>query len=68
MKLSDRLKRQRDYVERKLGKTVICDRCRCTLDTFAEKCPADLSDMCAGFVAIESARQEFDAGEKRDYR
>lgn len=50
--------REREYVESKLGKSVICDRCMCTLATF-HTCPAGLTDLYPGFCAIEAARMEF---------
>lgn len=59
MRLSQRLQDERDYVVRTLT-GVICDRCGATLATYAE-CPADLADPCPGFVAIDKAKQDFNA-------
>lgn len=59
LKLSPRMKAQSDYVQEKLGASVICQRCCATKDTFADVCQADLSEMCEGFQTIEAAREEF---------
>lgn len=59
MKLSDRLKAEHKFVEAALGASVICERCKATLGTFADACKADLSDTCPGFEAIEEAKGEF---------
>ena len=58
-KLSPRMKAQSDYVQQKLGESVICQRCGATLETFADACQTDLSEMCEGFQTIEAAREEF---------
>lgn len=57
---SKRYLKRLDFVEMKLDGAVICDRCDCTLRTFAEKCSAGLSEMCQGFMAIDAAKEEFD--------
>lgn len=59
MKYSPYLQAEREYVERTLADSVICDRCRATLKTFADACTADLADLCPGFMAIEQAKLEF---------
>lgn len=59
-KMSERLRRQREYVESKLGDSVICDRCRCTLKNYSFTCVAELSEPCQGFWAIERHRTAFD--------
>lgn len=58
MKMSERLFRERAFVEYTLGGMVIC-RCGATLATFAEKCSADLAEWCQGFDSIERAKQKF---------
>lgn len=57
-KISKRTLAERAFIEKKLGDSVICDRCRCSLATFFT-CPAELTDRCPGFCAIEGARMEF---------
>lgn len=59
MKLSPRLQAERRFVECKLADSVICDRCKCTLATYADRCSAELSEDCPGFQAIEAAKMEF---------
>lgn len=44
------------HVEATLGTREIC-RCGATLATFADKCQAALDERCAGFEAIEAAKQ-----------
>lgn len=56
---SQRMRAQSEYVQSKLGNSVICKRCQATKDTFADVCEADLSEMCEGFRTIEAAREEF---------
>lgn len=58
MKLSDALRREKEHVKRVLT-GVICARCGATLETYAQKCFADLSDPCDGFMAIEHAKDDF---------
>lgn len=50
---------ERAYVEQALRGAVICDNCGATCETFAERCTAGLSFLCPGFVAIETAKEEF---------
>ena len=61
MKLSEKLKAEREYVQRVLADKVICNRrlCGATLATFADRCGADLNDPCPGYCAIEEAKTEF---------
>ena len=59
MKLSQRLKDERAFVERSLGDSVICGNCGATLETFADACTAGLSEPCPGFLAIEQAKERF---------
>lgn len=59
MKLSSRLLAEREFVERSLGDHIICERCFATLKTYADKCTADLSDACPGFLVIEQCKKEF---------
>ena len=59
MKLSEDLKRERQYVEEKLAGKVICSDCHAKLDTFANKCTADLADICPGFEWIEDVKAEY---------
>lgn len=59
MKLSKRLLAERAYVERHLADRIICASCGARLCDYADKCNAELSALCAGFAAIEEARQEF---------
>jgi len=65
MKLSQRLRDERAFVERSLGDSVICKRCDAKLGTFADACTADLAEMCPGFLAIEQAKAEFANGAGR---
>ena len=53
----DKQTRQRvERVERRLGAgRVICQHCRATLDTYADRCSVDLAVQCEGFLAIERA-------------
>lgn len=62
MKLSERLKAERDFVERSLGDSVICPTCNATLNTFADACTAGLQEPCPGYLAIENAKTDFAAG------
>jgi len=58
-RLSERLQRERVFIDAKFGANSICDRCGATLDTFADACSADLDDACPGFLAIDNAKAEF---------
>jgi len=42
-------------VHEKLAGRIICERCLATLETYDEKCSANLDDLCPGFVLIERA-------------
>jgi hypothetical protein len=44
-----------ERIERLLAGSVICDRCGATLEQFATRCGAELTDLCPGFVAIDEA-------------
>ena len=59
MKLSEQLRAERAFVERTLGESEICKRCGATLATYAKDCTADLADMCSGFVATETAKNQW---------
>lgn len=59
MKISERLRAERRFIEQQCGTDRICDKCWATLETYADACVADLSDMCPGFAKIESARMAF---------
>ncbi len=59
MKLSQNLQDERNFIRDALTGKIICARCKCTLQSYADDCTADLSEMCPGFEAIESARSEF---------
>lgn len=59
MKLSQKLRDERAFVERALGNSVICGKCRATLGTFADACTADLAELCPGYLAIEQAKKDF---------
>lgn len=59
MRLSEDLKAERRHVEATLKGLVICERCGATIDTFADVCTADLSDLCPGFNAIDAAKSEY---------
>jgi len=59
VKLSQRLHDERAFVERDLGDSVICSDCKATLNTFADKCSAGLSEQCPGYLAIEFAKSQF---------
>ena len=63
MKLSQRLQDERAFVERYLGTSIICQRCRATLGSYAEDCIADLAEECQGFAAIEKAKSDFAGGD-----
>jgi hypothetical protein len=41
MRLSDRLKAERDFVEKELDGRIICGQCKATLQTYSELCTAD---------------------------
>lgn len=49
--------REIERVTADLGDKVICDRCGCNLDTFADKCSAPLDEPCPGFMAIDEAKK-----------
>lgn len=59
MKLSERMNAEREYVASALAGLTLCDRCSCTLETYADSCNADLSDVCPGFMLIEETREKF---------
>lgn len=59
MKLSQRIRDERAFVERSFGDSVICKRCDATLGTFADACTAGLQDPCPGYLAIELAKTDF---------
>lgn len=60
MKLSDRLREERQFVENSIGMdTTICSRCCATLRNYSDKCTAGLSDSCPGFLAIERKKEAF---------
>jgi hypothetical protein len=59
MKLSKRLKEEKDFVECTLGDSVICKRCEATLKTYSYACAADLCDRCPGFDVIEQCKADF---------
>jgi ribosomal protein L40E len=59
MKLSQRLQAERAFVERSLGDSVICQKCKATLETFADACTAGLQEQCPGYLAIEQAKKDF---------
>ena len=61
-KMPEWKRREVQFVIGKLGSGIICGRCQCTLDSFAEKCSASLTDECEGFKAIDAAKAEFRAG------
>jgi len=60
MKLSQRLQDQAAFVKEKLADSVICSRCGATLHTYSKTCNVELSDQCPGFLAIETAKKQFD--------
>lgn len=64
-KLSAHLQAERDFVEKKLGDRIICQWCGANLGNCADRCVADLSEPCAGFLAIEQAKEEFKTGPRR---
>jgi hypothetical protein len=59
VRVSDRLRAESAFVRSKLGDSIICQRCMATLNDYADKCPAGLSEPCDGFLAIEKAKEEF---------
>lgn len=60
MRLSDKPQKEREYVEKSIGMdTTICSRCGANLRNYADKCTADLSDACPGFLAIERMKDKF---------
>jgi ribosomal protein L40E len=64
VKLSEKLKAERSYIERELADQVICSRCRATLLTYAEKCSAAVDDCCPGYESIEAAKAKFSTQEQ----
>lgn len=58
MKLSPRMRAEKEFVEEYFGPAKICGRCDATLKTYSY-CPADLDDACPGFLAIERAKKQF---------
>jgi ribosomal protein L40E len=61
VRLSQNLQDERDYVESALNGFVICGKCGATLQTYADKCTADLQEACGGFKEIERAKARFRA-------
>lgn len=64
-RLSNRLRevqKRAAFVRGRLGDKIICQNCKATCDTYAEKCFADLSEACEGFNVIEEARSEYFLG------
>jgi hypothetical protein len=60
LKLSPVREAELAFVVQELGSlSWICDRCKCKLDAFADKCVADLGDCCPGYLAIENAKAKF---------
>lgn len=60
LKLSPVMEAELAFVVQKLGPLPsICDRCNARLDSYADKCNADLSDCCPGYLAIENAKAKF---------
>lgn len=59
MQLSETLKQERAFVEKSLASKCICERCKCRLDNFADKCTAGLQESCPGFEAIEEVKAQF---------
>ncbi len=59
-KLSPVLEAELAFVVKELGPLPsICDRCNAKLDNYADKCVADLSECCPGFLAIENVKDRF---------
>ena len=48
----------KEAVEEALGDSVICDVCQATLETYADRCTADLGDVCPGFDTVDKEEQE----------
>lgn len=65
MKLSQRLRDEKAFVEHLLGDSVICPKCNATLGTYAQVCAADLQDPCPGFMAVEMAMKQFAISKKK---
>jgi hypothetical protein len=60
LKLSPTLEAELNFVVKELGALPsICDRCHAKLDSYADRCTADLSDCCPGFLAVENAKAKF---------
>jgi len=60
LRLSPRLEAELAFVVQELGELQsICARCETKLDSYADKCTADLSDCCPGYLAIENAKAKF---------
>lgn len=59
MRFSQRLQDEQAFVKKACLDHVICTRCGATLDTYADKCSADLSDACPGFQTIELVKKTF---------
>ncbi len=60
LKLSPVLEAELAFMVKELGSLPsICDRCNAKLDSYADKCVADLSECCPGYLAIENAKNQF---------
>ncbi len=66
-KLSPVLEAELNFVVKELGRLPsICDRCNTKLNTYADKCSADLSDCCPGYLAIENSKAKFHRLRRKD--
>ena len=63
LRLSPHLEAELNFVVKELGVlSSICSRCNTALNTYADKCVADLSECCPGYLAIENAKAKFNKG------
>lgn len=65
MRKSDAILAEERFVEKQLGASRICETCTATLENYASKCTAELSEICEGFLAIENARKAFQTARKK---
>ena len=60
LKLSPVMEAELSFVVKELGPLPsICERCDAKLDRYADKCVADLSECCPGFLLIENTKARF---------
>ena len=66
LKLSPILEKETSFVVKELGPLPsICSRCKAKLDSYADRCNADLSECCPGYLLIENTKVRFYQQRKR---